>query len=312
MEGEKKELNRVEMSARVNDARKKTKLYSAIITVSVIGSLFFSIPPVLMQTNTPQSYLRFPFYVLAVFFSYKRYSIGKVLAKLVKENIVCEILAETFELETYLPGGCLPAEQIDESGLLGGCGRCSGSDLVIGKYKGVHVEFCDIAVDHEIKNADGELTYFNVFNGQWLEIALKRQLSSAVYLAERIGSNSIRGSLKMQEVTTDSDAFNKKYQVLAKDPQMAFYVLTPHFMEYVTAADAAADSVTYFCFMGNRARIAMGRKDNERDLFELGDIKKLKKKINLDWLRSKINSDLRYITGTLDELLRNEYLFGGR
>ena len=187
------------------------------------------------------------------------------------------------------------------------CNECTGSDFVKGKYKGFPVEFCDIAIKEVYTKSDGDTTTSLIFKGQWLEISLNKQLSSAVYLAERIGSNTITGSGKMQEVKTENDAFNKKYQILAEDPHMAFYVLTPHFMEYITAADRAADSVTYFCFKGSRVRVAMGSKDNERDLFELG---KLKKNTNLNWVRSKVKSDLQYITGTLDELLKNEYLFG--
>jgi len=150
------------------------------------------------------------------------------------------------------------------------------------------------------------------FKGQWIEIGLKKPVKTAVYLAERVGEiGATKANVKTQEVTTESDAFNKKYKILAEDPQMAFYVLTPHFMEYITAADNAADSVTYFCFMGNRARIAMGRKENERNLFEFDELeKKLEKKIDLNMIRSKVKSDLKYITGTLDELLKNEYLFG--
>ena len=306
-------LSHGELSARVNALRKKIGLLTLPIFLCVIAFIYFSyFSPLTILAIVP---------ILAgiILFTF-RFMRKEVLSKLIKACVVNDILAETFEVESYLPGGCFSFAQVKEADLISGCNHCSGSDLVKGKYKGIPVAFSDI-----------EFTSPK-FKGQWVEVVLKKQLGSAVFLAERIGEITVGGSKKLQEVKTENDAFNKKYRILAEDPAMAFYVLTPHFMEYITAADSEADSVTYFSFKGNRVSIAMGSKDNKRDLFEFGKQKtpsslykfnpflfvldsffgsgKLPRNMNLDMIRSKIKSDLKYITGTLDELLKNEYLFG--
>ena len=301
-------LDKNEMSSCISAARKRVKLYKwftflSIIAWFVVMGLLTRFLPVVQLTG----FALLLFSALTISCYAKGFLTKKVLDKLIKANVVSEILAETFELESYLPGSRFPDAQINESGLIGGWSYCGGSNLVKGKYKGVSIEFCDVTLNYAGIESENKSYAKTTFKGQWIEIGLKKPLRSAVYLAERtgeIGATSVK--IKTQEVKTESDAFNKKYKILAEDPQMAFYVLTPHFMEYITAADNAADSVTYFCFTGNRVRIAM---KSGRDLFEFG---KIKKSMTLDWYRTKIKSDVRYITGVLDELLKNEYLFGWR
>jgi len=297
-------LGPAELTARIKSARKKVRqcvlfgflsLFAAVIVVVLLGP-YEAIGPLVF-------FLAILFLILSLFFFLHRYSYRSIPGNLIKTNIVCELLAETFELESYLQNGCFTKEQINSSLLFDHCSECNGSDLVKGKYKGVPIEFCDITLKKQCRLSDDNYTIVTVFKGQWLEIGLKKNLDSPVYLAERTG-NALTGCVKMQEVKTDSDAFNKKYRVLAENQQTALYILTPHFMEYITAADNAADSATYFCFSGSRAIIAMGSRRNRRDLFEIDKPKK-----SMDWFRSKMKSDLRYITGVIDELLKNEYLF---
>jgi hypothetical protein len=82
-----------------------------------------------------------------------------------------------------------------------------------------------------------------------------------------------------------------------------FYVLTPHFMEYIIAADETANARTYFCFAGEKVHIAV---DSRRDTFEVrgADSK------DPEMARERIKKEMAYITGILDELLQNHYLFG--
>ena len=291
-----------DISKQINAARKTMNIYL------LLGILFLAVWLVLLCLHTRLNIgvpLTFIPLLAAIFLFIKMFSHRKVLGSLVKVFVVNEILAETFELESYLPKGFFPKEQINETGLMSGYMTGSyeyrGSDLIKGKYRGVPIEFCDITLLD--KRAEGGHT--TLFKGQWLEIGLKNPVGSAVYLAENTGENAVRNSVKLQKVNTDNDAFNKKYRILAENPRTAFYVLTPDFIEYIISADDTANADTYFCFLGDRVRIAM---DSERDLFELD---KLKKSLNVDKVRAKFNSDLRYITGIIDELLKNEFLFGG-
>lgn len=59
--------------------------------------------------------------------------------------------------------------------------------------------------------------------------------------------------------------FNKRFQIRTKDLQHAFYILTPHFMEYIIKADDLSDARMYFAFIENRIHILLG---SEKNLFE--------------------------------------------
>ena len=69
------------------------------------------------------------------------------------------------------------------------------------------------------------------------------------------------------------------------------------------SADDAANTRTYLSFVENRVHIACY---TGKDSFEL----QKNDGANLDAVRSRMKSELRYITSIADELLKNEYLFG--
>jgi hypothetical protein len=241
------------------------------------------------------------------------------------------MLANTFALESYEPDGCFTPAQLRETHLMR-FDLCSGSDLVKGKYKGVSFAFCDLRLTRIIEEngGTGEDNLYTALKGQWIELQLVKQIDSALYVTERIEKvDSARKKKvnkakeltglkvnpnhspyhfggKVQEAYTDNDLFNQNFQIFTDDPQTMYYVLTPHFMEYILTADEAADSRSEFCFTGDRVRIAL---TNKRDLFDLSG-SEIKKSTDFDWVRAKFKADLRFATDIFDALLKNEYLFG--
>jgi hypothetical protein len=133
----------------------------------------------------------------------------------------------------------------------------------------------------------------------------KKPLAHMLRLRERKQRKLGDGYKKTKDdVDTENEAFNAKFEILTSDPHTAFYVLTPHFMEAIVAADERANARTYLCFMGSKIHIAV---DTGRDSFEAkrgADIK------NLPALRERIKGEVKYITEIADELLQNKYLFG--
>lgn len=331
MENEIEPLSRGELTERIKAIRKKIKIYgwlaiSVLVIASVLAAYF----------NKQIGALSFVIIIVSfgftIFFFSKWDDNKKALLMEIKRNFagdIREMLAKIFELESYQPNDCFDAGHIKEAGLIRKFDTISGSDLVKGRYKGVPFAFCDLLLTGKILDNDSDDDTYTMFKGQWIEFNLKRPMNSVVYVAERkekLNSgfqknlktaglkvnrdlSAFNFGRKVEEAYTDSDEFNKNYQIFTDDPQAIFYILTPHFMEYILSADKAADSRTLFCFVGDRAIVAM---ENERDLFDLDDMKKddMKKAMDFDWIHSKFQSDLQFITSVFDEMLRNEYLFG--
>lgn len=228
-------------------------------------------------------------------------------------NITRDILSSVFDDCIYAAGQRLPNKLLREADFISSWDVSGGSDLISAKYKGHPINFSDIHLSEEVesRDSDGNTTtsYETRFKGQWMILELEHEVSAKLRLrenAERTGklSRIILGDRKegKSDVQTESEEFNKRFQILTEDPHNAFYILTPHFIEFILSADDAANAQTFLCFFENRVHIAC---NTGRDSFEL----KKSDGANLDAIRERMKSELSYITSIVDELLKNEYLF---
>ena len=323
--GNPSRLSDKELSEKMELLLQKSRKKKTAGILSLIGAFVVSFPLFFMIGNF--AYVIF-FALLALgLVNLVQFSGAQNQMKtLVGANIIRDMLADVFELESYQPSGSFTAEQVKQTGLINGWDECSGSDLVKGKYKGISFAFSDIKLVSVTETTDDEgetkTSRTTVFQGQWMEIYLNKQIETVLYVRERLSKGGIKNALmgkvgemldkvmtrktnkEIQEVQTENTAFNTKYQILTDDPHTMFYILTPHFMEYIISADAAANGQTNFCFAGDRVRVAL---QNTRDFFEIGNVKSVS---DIEGLRTKFRSEMQCIVGILDELLKNEFLFG--
>lgn len=232
--------------------------------------------------------------------------------ELFKSNVVQDALSGIFSDCVYLPERSLGDETIAAAELIGGWNRCYGEDYVSGTYKGHRIEYSDVRLaevtTHRDSNGNKSRESTTVFHGQWMTCKLDRPVEHMVRIrenAERAGlSKKLFGSHLggNSDIETENAAFNRQFQILTDDPHTAFYILTPHFMEYIVAADQQANGRIYLGFTGDTLHIAVW---NNRDSFEVkgGDVK------NLPALRARLQGEISLITSILDELFQNENLF---
>jgi len=236
---------------------------------------------------------------LSASFGVKAAKYKRELKCVVSNNIVRGALAEKFDVEMYAPGSHISSYDVRFSGLIQNWNKISGSDLIEGIYKGVKFHFSDIHLEHE-KNSGKSKSRTTRFKGQWLIIDLKKEIPWFVELRHR-------GAIKAKsDVETENIEFNRMFQIITKDPHTAFYVLTPHFIEYIIKAKRRANAEMYMKIIGKQIYIAL---HNGRDLFEpYGN--NLFAEENIETLRMQMRWDVNYISGIIDELLHNENLFG--
>jgi predicted protein tyrosine phosphatase len=103
-------------------------------------------------------------------------------------------------------------------------------------------------------------------------------------------------------VQTENAAFNNQFMVFTEDPQKAFYVLTPHFMEFIMSFKQFTGNKIHLCFNGFMAYVAVstGRASfapyqEEHDIAEL---------------RRRMQREVDFIKRVIDGFLQNERLFG--
>ena len=171
--------------------------------------------------------------------------------------------------------------------------KISGSDFINGEYKGLLLKMSDIDLTRRVSTGDDEETDERVFDGQWLMCDFGKALSGEVHVSQI--TKSMPDSIKRQRIRMENEQFNEKFVVTADDPEEAFYVLTPHMMEYILSLEKKNKGIIYMSFLRDgKFHIAV---NSGEDFFELG-----KKKPDYETLRQIFLDQLRWYTDIIDVL----------
>ena len=223
------------------------------------------------------------------------------IKKLLSDNIISGVLKEALgDAVEYNPWGKIkPGSMVFPFSY-----NCAdGSDHIKAVYNGVNVELGDIELidESEVTDEEGrtETTRITQFKGQWLTCDFGKELAGEVYISER--TQKTRKRLK-SNVTMDNEQFGKRFCVRADDPQEAYYILTPHMMEYITAMADKSGGTVYISFLrGGKMHAAV---QTGRDFFELG-----KSNADMEQLRRKYLGELRWFTDIVDTLRVEDTLY---
>ncbi len=221
----------------------------------------------------------------------------KELKTYVSDNIVRQALEAVFDIEEYKPFGTISYEKVKGSNMgISGFNVTGGSDYLKGTYKDLPVELSDMSLIHRTHSQDDDgRTVTNdevIFQGLWLICDFGKELSADLRLWERKNRDKILGG---KGIRTENEQFNRQFQVEAEIEEEAFYILTPHMMEYILEMDRKARGETHMRFeRGGKVHIAIRK---EEDSFEATGLSK-----NATQLRKKFIQEIRYITDLIDEL----------
>ena len=229
------------------------------------------------------------------------------IKKLLSENIVSSVLSEVFDDVEYNAFGRISDKTLESAGMVFPFSHESmrGSDYVKGTYKGLNVELSDVELIHVTDYYDEELeqwkqTEEKVFQGQWLVCDFGKELVGEVHLSE--GGRKLRKQHKNNSVEMENAAFNDRFLVTAENAEEAYYILTPHMMEYILSMAGKSGGDVYLSFLrGGKLHIAV---QTGKDFFELG-----KSAAKVDELRQKFLRELRWFTDIIDELRVEETLY---
>ncbi len=222
------------------------------------------------------------------------------VVSMLEQNVIPYILKGVFPDMVYKPiGGKLKTKAVLAAGFkVSPEASFTWDDYVKATYKGVQIEFGDITLkeygDNESKDNN------EIFKGLWFICSFDKELATDLRIHERKVSSKIK--IKGDGVQTDSTAFNKKFNIQTENPQEAFYILTPHVMEYFLATEKSVEGKMNIIFSrAGQVHIAI---DSGRDAFELGTLF-----TNVASLRKRFTKEVKYVTDMVDELLAIKTLF---
>ena len=191
-----------------------------------------------------------------------------VAKKLLSDNVISGVLKDVLgDAVEYNPWGKInPGSMVFPFSY-----NCAdGSDYIKANYNGLNIELGDIELIDETEDTDENgNTQKNrnmLFKGQWLTCDFGKELAGEVYISEWTKKDR---RLMKSNVTMDNEQFSKRFCVRADNPQEAYYILTPHMMEYIfNMADKSGGQVYMSFLRGGKLHVAV---QTGRDFFELGN-----------------------------------------
>ena len=289
---EKQTMTNEQLEAAINSARAKEKIANFLIYgAGAAMILMFCLKKIL-----PGIF----FLVLLLVGGYLWGKSAGVAKKLLSDKVVGVVLKEVLgDAVEYNPWGKInPGSMVFPFSY-----NCvDGSDHIKAVYNGLNIELGDVELIDKTEDTDEEghtnTRQDTVFKGQWLTCDFGKELAGQVYVSER--SKKDRRSMK-SNVTMDNEQFSKRFCVRADDPQEAYYILTPHMMEYIlTMADKSGGTVYLSFLREGKMHVAV---QTGRDFFEFGN-----NNANVEELRQKFLDELRWFTDVIDTLRAEDTL----
>lgn len=286
-------MTKEQLEAEINSARTKEKIANVMIYGSGAAMILM-----FFLKKIP---LAIFFLVVLLAGGYLWGKSAGVAKKLLSENVISGVLTEVLgDAVEYNPWGRInPGSMVFPFSY-----NCTdGSDHIKAVYNGLNIELGDIELIDETEYIDengvSQKSRNTLFKGQWLTCDFGKELVGEVYISE--WTQKDRRCMK-SNVTMDNEQFSKRFCVRADNPQEAYYILTPHMMEYILAMADKSGGTVYLSFLRNgKLHVAV---KTGRDFFELG-----KSNADVEGLRRKFLDELRWFTDMIDTLRVEDTLY---
>ena len=292
---EKQTMTNEQLESQLKSLRVKATITMLLTYAAVVGII-------IMWFFMDNLVLGLVFLVIAMVFAYFSSKSSSTLKKLLSDNIISSVLKEALgDSVEYNPWGKLNpgsmAFPFDYN-------KVEGSDHIKAVYNELNIELSDIELIYEAEtiDADGntEKNSITNFKGQWLICDFGKELSGEVRLSAN--DKKLRKQHKNDSVEMENETFNNRFLVTANDAQEAYYILTPHMMEYILSMADKSGGEVYMSFQRDgKLHVAV---KTGRDFFELG-----KSNANVEGLRQKFLGELRWFTDMIDTLRVEDTLY---
>ena len=286
-------MTKEQLEAEINSARTKEKIANVMIYGSGAAMILM-----FFLKKIP---LAIFFLVVLLAGGYLWGKSAGVAKKLLSENVISGVLTEVLgDAVEYNPWGRInPGSMVFPFSY-----NCTdGSDHIKAVYNGLNIELGDIELIDETEYIDengvSQKSRNTLFKGQWLTCDFGKELVGELYISE--WTQKDRRCMK-SNVTMDNEQFSKRFCVRADNPQEAYYILTPHMMEYILAMADKSGGTVYLSFLRNgKMHVAV---KTGRDFFELG-----KSNADVEGLRRKFLDELHWFTDMIDTLRVEDTLY---
>ncbi len=300
----------------IDAKRRLANLLNIICYLLIIGSMFGGV--IMIYKNKTLALFLGGVFVVSIIVNIivaKRVKKLDVKRKVVIGNITKSVMGERIEVEDYDATSFIHRDTVKSSGLVPKYDRISGSDYMVGKYKGRKIVYSDIKLEWEKREENNRRRWVTIFQGPFVKIRIRKDLNGYVTLKER-KSPYKKGFLagvvgdilgltgNGTGVEVENEAFNRMFKIDTNNQELAFYILTPQFMESIVELDELARGFTNICFEDGAVYIAI---NNGQDAFEVN--KSIRNEKHMEIACENMRRDLDVILAIVDQILEKDNLF---
>lgn len=254
--------------------------------------------------------------IMCVFLGKSTRKLEAKVKELTGQYIVKGILAEKIDIVEYSPNDYINKKFVKKCSILPNFNEICGSDYVSGNYRGRKFAYCDLLLKWKTTERDSKghrrTRTTTQFQGQLIKMELGKDIEGFVQIKEKKNPRKSKGffanilgtGTSHSSIETENVAFNNQFEIKASDDQLAFYILTPQFMESVMRLDKLADGYTNIEFRGTSVVVTL---NNGKDLFEVNKTLGSQKKLKM--YQQRFRDQLEIILGVFDEVLTKKNLF---
>ena len=224
----------------------------------------------------------------------------KTLEKEFKNKCMGRFIDEIVPGSKYFEKLGIPLHEIYKYNLLKRGDREYIEDLIEGEVKGVKFRTCDLKLEERRvhHNSHGTtVTYVPYFTGRFFEFDFNKTFKGDIILSE----NAMIKPFGMQNISLESEEFNKKFKTFAKDEYSAFYVLTPQVMMALLDLEKANPGAISIAINSNKLALAL---NNNKDTFSL----KMSQPISENIFK-EFKKELDVVNQIINELSLNNKIF---
>lgn len=222
----------------------------------------------------------------------------------VKEILVRKMFEREFDHVTYSPTKGFDQRFIDDTEMYDKGNTYSSNDLLSASYKGIGFMQADVSIQNVTSNGKTTTTT-TYFKGRWIVCDFIKNFdgyhqmrSNGSFFANKKPRKFF--GTKTKEIDFESVEFNKRFSCYTNDEREAFYLITPDYMEKMTAFKDFVNCEVVYGFINNKLHIAIY---NNHNAFEMSS-----RNITDQFINS-VEYDIRLIKDVIDNLDLHTDLF---
>lgn len=279
---------------------------AALIAVAVMVIMFSSLPDFFSDSFIP---LLFPIMIgivsFCILYGIICHRSIKHFKTCFKQTVVVGALCEHVTIIDYDPNGYFTQDFIKSTYMVATGNRFSGDDLLRAEYKNIPFQTCDLLIQNHTSSGKSSSTV-TYFKGKWFVFDFPKFKDLYLRIAEKRGNAHKAGTyfseLNAEKILFENQRFNSEFEVKCTDRHMAFYIVTPVFMEDMQKLSALSDGQLIVGVKDGKLHVALhtNRNSMEPSIF---------KKVDQTSIR-EIEDEIKRIIGFIDHLIENKKLFG--